>query len=426
MKALDIALKDMKRSFRSAFALIFMFGVPLLLAGMFYFMFGGTATNKPFNLPVTKVVIANQDQGGEAFNAIKAQLPMGTKAHSLGDLIVSTLEDQSFASLMQVSQAGSAEAARSAVDSQEAGIALIIPPDFSSQFSSLTGQATLELYWDPTLTIGPGIVQSVMEQFTDSFSGAKIAVAVTVKQTGSSDPALIGTVLQQYLSSSPQGDPSATYLDIQDIQPGSQSSDLLQKIIGPILGAMTIFYAFFTGTTTAQSILREDEEGTLSRLFTTPTTQSTILGGKFLSVGLTVMVQMVVLLLLGRLIFHILWGALLPVSLVTIGSILAAATFGIFVNSLLKDTSQSGLIFGGVLTVTGMLGMMPIFSGAASTTGVLATISLVAPQGWSVRGLIQVMNGAPLEAIFLTLAVQIAMSIVFFVIGLLRFQRRYA
>ncbi len=78
------------------------------------------------------------------------------------------------------------------------------------------------------------------------------------------------------------------------------------------MGGMTIFYAFFTGASTAQTILKEDEEGTLPRLFTTPTTQATILGGKFLAVGLTVVVQMIVLLILGRLIFGIHWGSLLP------------------------------------------------------------------------------------------------------------------
>ncbi len=35
-----------------------------------------------------------------------------------------------------------------------------------------------------------------------------------------------------------------------------------------------IFYAFFTGTSTAQSILKEEEERTLPRLFTTPTLAS--------------------------------------------------------------------------------------------------------------------------------------------------------
>ena len=40
MKIIDIALKDLTRSMRSTFAILFMFGVPLLVTGMFYFMFG--------------------------------------------------------------------------------------------------------------------------------------------------------------------------------------------------------------------------------------------------------------------------------------------------------------------------------------------------------------------------------------------------
>ena len=39
------------------------------------------------------------------------------------------------------------------------------------------------------------------------------------------------------------------------------------------MGGMMIFYAFFTGASTGQTILQEEEEGTLPRLFTTPTPQ---------------------------------------------------------------------------------------------------------------------------------------------------------
>ena len=55
--------------------------------------------------------------------------------------LVATLQDKSFASLMQISTADSAEAARAQVDSQHAGVAIIIPADFSQQFSDLNGQA---------------------------------------------------------------------------------------------------------------------------------------------------------------------------------------------------------------------------------------------------------------------------------------------
>ena len=66
-------------------------------------------------------------------------------------------------------------------------------------------------------------------------------------------------------------------------------------------------------------------------------------------------------MILGRLIFAIQWGSLLPSALVTFGTVLAAATFGIFIMSLLKSTKPGWHRLGGVLTVTGMLGMVKIF-----------------------------------------------------------------
>jgi ABC-2 type transport system permease protein len=427
MKAFDIAIKDMTRSFRSAFALVFMFGIPLLMTGMFSLMFGGSGSNdQAFKLPITKVVVANLDQGDPSFEAVKAQFPGGSQAGSMGDLILSVLQDKNFAELMQVTSIDSAEAARKAVDRQEAGAAIIIPADFSARFSTLEGQATLELYKDPALTIGPGIIQSIMEQFMDSISAAKIAVSVTMKQTGSSDPTLIGRVTQQYLGSAPTGDQGAALLDVRSVTTNKQSTNPLLTIIAPIMGWLIIFFAFFTGASTAQSILKEDEEGTLPRLFTTPTSQTTILAGKFLAVGLTVVVQMTVLLILGRLIFGITWGALLPVSLVTIGTILAAATFGIFLNSLLKSTKQSGLVFGGLLTVIGMLAGIPIFARGSSAADTFSTISLLVPPGWAVRGLLQTMNSSPLHDVLNTFLAMTAWSIVLFVVGVLRFQKRYA
>ncbi len=427
MKIFDIAIKDMTRYFRSAFAVIFMFGVPLLMTGMFYLMFGGSGNdNTAFSLPVTKVVVANLDQGSPAFDAVKARIPSGSQASSMGELIVSILQEKSFTNIMEVTPVDGAEAARSAVDTQKAGAAIIIPADFSASFSDLSGRATIELYKDPTLTIGPGIIQSVMNQITDSMSAAKIAVAIVTTQTGSADPALIGQVVQQYTSAAQDGDPTAASLDIQEVSTTAKQSGTLATIIGPIMGWLTIFYAFFTGASTAQSILKEDEEGTLPRLFTTPTSHSTVLGGKFLAVGLTVIVQMVVLFLLGRLIFGILWGALLPVAFVILSVILTAAAFGIFINSLLRSTKQSGLIFGGLLTVLGMLGGIPIFAAGAGASGVFAKVSLIEPIGWAVRGLLQNMNNAPLGDVAVTSLVLVAWSALFFIIGVKRFQSRYA
>lgn len=187
-----------------------------------------------------------------------------------------------------------------------------------------------------------------------------------------------------------------------------------------------VFYAFYTGASTAQSILKEEAEHTLPRLFTTPTSQATILTGKLLSVFLMVFTQVTVLLIAAHLIFRIQWGGLLSVALVAAGIIFSASSFGIFVNSFLKNTKQAGVLFGGVLTVTGMVGMIRIFAmSAPGGAGLVELVSLLVPQGWAIRGLLQSMNGEPLSAVFITALVLLVWSTAFFVGGVLRFNRRY-
>jgi len=434
MKALDIALKDMTRSFRSTFAVIFMFGVPLLVTGMFYFMFGNIAQNGGFDLPETKVIIANMDEGGPKLQVNPKNIPGGKEADTMGDLVVSILESDEINDLIEVSFAPDPQSARASVDSQQAQVALIIPADFTEQFMDIEdGKAVIEFYQDPTLTIGPAIMKSILNRFMNGMSGVNIAVNVFTDEANQSDYALTGLVIQQYLDESLvlSDDMEGELLEIRS--PSSapedeaeESQNILLGIVGPIMGGMMIFYAFFTGTSTAQSILREEEERTLPRLFTTPTSQATILTGKLLSVFMTVFVQIVVLLTAARLIFQIQWGDLPSVALTALGIIFSASSFGIFVNSFLKTTKQGGVIFGGVLTVTGMLGMISIFAMGSPSAAVLGdTVSLLVPQGWAIRGLMQSMNGEPFSAVLVTALAMLAWSVVFFIVGVLRFNRRY-
>jgi ABC-type Na+ efflux pump permease subunit len=434
MKILDIALKDMTRSFRSVFAVVFMFGVPLLVTGMFYFMFGNIAGEGGFDLPKTKVIIANLDEGGPKFQVNPKNIPGGKKADTMGELVVSILQSDEMADLIEVTLTGSAESARSAVDQQAAQVAIIIPQDFSDKFADVDEEAVIEFYQDPTLTIGPAIMKAILNRFLDGMAGVKIAVNVYLDEAEETQRGLAGQVVQQYLklSLAESDDMEEELLDVRSPSGGAaseseESQNLLLSIVGPIMGGMMVFYAFFTGASSAESILKEEEERTLPRLFTTPTSQATILAGKLLSVFMTVCVQVVVLLVAANLLFGIQWGDILPVSLMAAGIIFSASSFGVFVNSFLKNTKQGGVLFGGVLTVTGMMGMIKIFamnSPIAQTMG--DTISLLVPQGWAVRGLMQSMNGEPLESILLTLLASLAWSVAFFVVGVWRFNRRYA
>lgn len=434
MKAFDIALKDMTRSFRSTFAVVFMFGVPLLVTGMFYFMFGNIADEGGFTLPKTNVIIANLDEGGPKFQVNPKNIPGGKEADSMGDLIVSILQSDDMADLIEVSLAPNAESARSAVDRQESQVAIIIPADFSHQFADVDGKAVIEFYQDPTLTLGPAVMRSILNRFMDGMSGVKIAINFFMDEAQPEQLVLTGQVVDQYLevSLAESDNPEAELLEVRNPANGpekeaDESQNLLLGIIGPIMGGMMVFYAYYTGTSTAQSILREEEERTLPRLFTTPTSQATILTGKLLSVFMTVSVQIIVLLIAANLIFGIQWGEFTSVALMAVGIIVSASSFGIFVNSFLKDTKQGGVLFGGILTVTGMMGMIKIFAMNSAIANKMGdTISLLVPQGWAVRGLMQAMSGESFNSIALTVLVSFLWGAAFFAIGVWRFNKRYA
>jgi ABC-type Na+ efflux pump permease subunit len=427
VKLLDIAIKDMTRSFRSAMAMMFMFVIPLLISGMFSFMFGNLAQGGEFNLPRTRLVIANLDKNAPRLQGGSKNVPGDLHANSLAELVVAVLQSKDMADLLEVTLAPDANTAREAVDNRQAQVAVIIPDDFSRQFADLNGKAVLEFYQDPTLTIGPGVIRSILSQFMDSLAGVKIAADLTMDVSSDQDLSLVGQVIQRYLEVTQFGeDLNADLLNIQAPKPVQANDSPLVRIVGPIMGGMMIFYAFYTGTASAESILQEEEERTLPRLFTTPTPQATILGGKLLAVFLTVLVQISVLLAAARLLFGIYWGQLVPVSLVVIGIVCCSSAMGVFINSLLKDTKQGGVVFGGVLTLTGMVGMIRIFAmGSPIASGLGGMVSLIVPQGWAVRGLLQAMNAEPVGSVLLTMIVMLTWSLVFFVTGVMRFNRRY-
>jgi len=248
MKVIAIALKDLTSSFRSAFAIVFMFGIPLLVTGMFYFMFGNSSSGN-LQLPKTTVIVANLDEGGRAFNQ-REEFSWRQETRTLGEMVVNVLESDELADLVQVSTVSSGEAARAVVDGQKAQVAIIIPPDFSKKFADANKQSTIEFYQDPTLTIGPEIIRSILNRFMDGLAGVKIALNVYLDEASPNDAKLAGQVIQQYLDSSlvQTKDLAAALLDTRSSTAAAapkRDDSLLSQIVGPIMAGMLIFYAFF-------------------------------------------------------------------------------------------------------------------------------------------------------------------------------------
>jgi ABC-2 type transport system permease protein len=422
LKVLDIAFKDLLRSFRSAFALVIMFVAPLLITGLIYFAFGSMlGTDGGFGLPLTQVQIANLDQPQDS-------------DFSLGQMLVEFLQDEELADLLQVTEAADEASARAAVDNQEAAVAVIIPSDLTAATTASQESATITLYPDPTLTLGPAIVQTMLEQIIDSFSGMQIAVTVVTDQLDGRGIALEDEMASQiaiqyatWLQSWGQSRSEGAYLALDMQPPPGQTEPAAPAValIGSVMAGMLIFFTFFTGANTAQSIIREDEEGTLARLFTTPTPQAVILGGKFTSVFITIIVQAIVLLLVSGIVFGIRWGEPLSVALVTLGLVVVSAGFGVMLMSFVKTTQQAGSVTGGVLTLVGMAGGL-FTTGMPNMPAAFDTVSLFTPHGWALRGLELALAGGSAGDVLVPVIVLLGMGTAFFVVGALLFRKRFS
>jgi len=425
MKVFDIALKDMLRYFRSTFAVGMMLVVPLLITGLIYFAFGGvlqSSETAAYTLPVIKLQIVNLDQGDAQTNL------------NMGGELVKALSDESVKNVFAVTQSSEEISARTAVDKQEAALALIVPANFTQ--AALTGseKAQVAVYQDPTLSFGPGITREVVGQFLDALSGGQIAVNTTLSQFKSrgqaADPAMLQQVQAQYgdwfkLMASEKTWNLPVVKRLPNKETPKSIGDHRTTLMGPVMAGMLIFFVFFTGANTAQSILKEQEEGTLARIFTTPTPLSSILGGKFTAVFMTLIIQSLVLIAASAVAFKIEWGDPLTLTLVVLGLVVAAAGFGIFVMSFVKSTQQGGTVIGGVLTVTGMVGGL-FSTGVTGLPSIMDQASLSMPQGWALRAMKLSLSGAHPQEALVPVLVLLVFGIIFFTLGNRMFRSRFA
>ena len=426
MKTLDIAWKDLLRSFRSIFFLVFGFIVPLLVSGLFYIAFGSAGgEGGRFSLPRTRVVLVNLDRPAA-----------GAGGFSAGQSIAALLESEQMAELLEVTTAPDAATARAAVDREEAGVAVILPENMTAALLNPATSATVELYNDPTLTLGPAIVKAILRSVVDSFAGTRIATDVASQQLLAHGVVPKGQLLQTVATGyvtwtmglvPQEGGLSSALVSVRTPAGAEAQNTGVGSIIGRIMAGMLVFYAFYTGAASCQSLLEEEESGTLARLFTTPTPVSAILGGRFLATLANLALQVTVLLVVSSLAFGIVWGDPVGLALAALGIVLVAAGFGLLVTSLLKDVRQSGIVYGGVLTILGMLGMLGVFTGIdPRQANTLNTVALFVPHGWGVRGLLLLLYGQGAGDILPSVAVSVGLGAIFFAIGLWRFHRRFA
>ena len=426
MKILDIAFKDLTHSFRSAFAIGMMVVAPLMLTGLIYFAFGGMSSGD-VSMTAIKVGVVNADE-----------LPDNSVLNApIGDNIRSMFFDESVKSWIEASDYADEASVRAAVDKQEIGVAVVIPQDFTRSYLSGEKNVQVLIVSDPTLSIGPAVVEDMVTMMVDGVAGGGIAIEPIMERLPANgiqpDTAQIPAWIERYTNWYADfqrnlfHNPDKAALVMAAPSAGeTETADPFKQMMGLTMAGQMIFFAFFTGANSMLSILREDEEGTLARLFSTPTDRTNILAGKFLAVFITVIIQGLVMLVAGRFAFGINWGEPLAVSLALLGQVVAAAGLGVLLISFVKTTKQGGPVLGGGLTMLGMLGGLFTANIPGGMPAGFNAIANFIPQGWVLKSWRMVLGGQSVNDLLIPFAAIVVMGIVMFAIGAMKFNKRFA
>lgn len=417
-KILNIGWKDLITTFRDPAALVLMLITPLALTLTMAFAFGGFGDDgaEGTGLSDIPVVVVNHDDG------------------ELGARLVEFLASDQLEELLDPVSREDAPEARAAVDADEAAAAIIIPEDLTARIipsppretnaSFETAETPIEVYANPTRPISVGVVRSVVDAFASRVNATRASVEVTLSQL------VRGGLIapQQAARIAPELAERAA-ADLAEI-------DLL-RVVSPdapteeeagvnwmayMAPSMAILFLMFTVTAGGRSILTERDEGTLSRMLTTPSSGAQVLAGKVLGTYLTGLAQMGILVVASTVIFGMTWGAPLAVIILLLALVAAATGWGIAIAAYARTAPQANVIGTAVTLVFG-IGAGHFFPRQLLPAW-LRTLSFVSPNAWGLEAFADLGNGGGLGDITTPTGALVAMAVLAFGAAAVLFRRQ--
>ncbi|MCI0574927.1 MAG: ABC transporter permease [Chloroflexi bacterium] len=417
-----IALKDTLVRFRDRNALILMLAAPLALSAIVGAAFGGFITNANAS-PIRDIplIVVNGDQG------------------VIGQRFLAVLNSPELAELLEPSFMDDLDEARQIVARGEVRAVVYIPPSFSETIEYIdTSGSVIQIYTDPSATITPLIIRSVMTQIANGFSSVGVSTRVTAEQISDQADILgaamaeLGPVLQEEIEINLADEDEAVtesltttqlnWITTGEGEGGTADANPL-AFFAPSMG---IFFLMFTVMRGARSILDEQVEGTLDRLISTPTGNVEILLGKIGGTLLTGILQFAVFVVASQVIFSLDWGESLPgLVIMTLVVVFAFTSLGAVIAAFVKDTNQAATLGSIVILVSAALGGN--FVPATNYPEWLQQLSKITINRWALDGFADLtMRGLGLTDIVLEVGILFLIAVALLSAALWQFQRRIA
>jgi ABC-2 type transport system permease protein len=400
MKALNIALKDLKILLRDKRALLILIAMPFIIISILGLALSDTFSPNP-SISVFDIAVVDHDGG---------------KVAKL--LVDDTLKSKDLKKLFRVKDMKNDGEAKESVSQGDLAAAIIIPKDFSSQL--LNGKSSsLQMYGDPGEAIRAGIVQSITTSFARRVSAVSIAVQTPIKiltgegvipfqEVGVLVPSL--TAKGQQIAKDPQ----------IKIETKKSKAEKSLSAIEYYSAGMAVMFILFGAMFGAFSLLEERRNLTLLRLISTPTGRISILSGKLMGIFLIGAMQFAALIIATRVIFRVTWGGQwLAVAALALATVLAATGMAIFIASVAKTNRSAAAI--SQIMIQGMAALGGSMIPLMVFPNWMKTLSKFTINYWALDGFTQVMQGKDIHVIVVPCMILLGFACFFMTIGVWRF-----
>lgn len=380
-----ILLKDLRLRVRDRSVLLFAVIIPLGLT----FVFSSVIPEQE-DLRFTAAVV---DEDG------------GPVAAGFVDGPVAGLID---AGIVEPGDAADAAAARQAIEDGDLDVAWVVAAGFSEQVAAGQG-GRIEVLVGRDGALTGEIARSVAQAFAAEVDRVTLTAATAGTAAGGElDPAALEALIAEVSAI-----PPADTVELAEVADGQLDADTY------LAAGMAIFFLFFTVQFGITGILEERQQGTLPRLLAAPIPPAGIHAGKALGAGLLGVTSMTVLLLAASVLLGADFGPPLPVAVLTLAAVAAALGVMLLVGSFARTAEQAGNLQSIVALVLGLTGGVFFPVG----TGALATLSLVSPHGWFLRGLGDLAAEGTMGSVLPAIGALLAFAVIAAVPGIARVQR---
>ena len=352
--ALIIARRDLKARLRDRSAILVAFIAPLALATILSLALGGT---RSFS---TAIAVADLD-GRDVAEAF----------------ITDVLGSPALQRIVTVVPVADEDELRTVLEDGGAGAGYILPPGFTT--AALNGRSTtIRVLRHPDSPLSGDVAEAVANAFTARLAAQTRAVEVAI--AGGAD---LQRVPEITIAAGEQ-DPA---LELQAIDFTASRANAA-SYFGP---SMAVFFLFFVVSLGPSSLLRERRQSTLARLHVAPISAWAILLGKSLSVLVLAAASIGVMWAATTLAFGATWGD--PRGVVLLSAVMALAATGI--TALIATVARTDQQLDGwtsiVVFTFALLGGN--FSNLADLPQGLQRLSQLTPNGWAMRGFVDLAGG---------------------------------